>query len=43
MRIIIVFLVWNILTGILSDIYFTCHEKFKKSKKIDEMNIQDLH
>ena len=26
------FLWWNILTGILSDIYFNCREKLKKSK-----------
>ncbi|WP_258876390.1 hypothetical protein [Clostridium sp. CM028] len=32
METIMTFLVWNILTGVLSDIYFTCREKFKKSK-----------
>ena len=39
---IMIFLVWNISTIILSAIYFACREKFKKKKEIDKMNIQDL-
>ncbi|MGH4138863.1 hypothetical protein [Clostridium sp.] len=36
MQTVLVFLSWNILTGCLMDIYFTCREKLEK-----KMNIQD--
>ena len=43
MKTVLAFLVWNILTGFLFDIYFASREKLKKNKEIDKMNIQDLH
>ncbi|MFT5872161.1 MAG: hypothetical protein ACI8WT_001089 [Clostridium sp.] len=43
METILVFLVWNISTGFLFDIYFSRREKLEKNKEIDKMNIQDLH
>lgn len=36
------FIIANIPTAILLAIYFVCHEKKKKNKEIDKMNIQDL-
>lgn len=38
MQTVLTFLSWNILTGYLMDIYFTCREKLEK-----KMNIKDLH
>jgi len=42
MKTVLVFLVWNISTGFLFDIYYVCREKLKKNKEINKMNIQDL-
>lgn len=40
--IMVSFFILNIPTFILLAIYFSCHEKVKKNKEIDKMNIQDL-
>ncbi|MGH4118481.1 hypothetical protein [Clostridium sp.] len=41
-HVLVTLFVSNIPTIILLAIYFACREKFKKSKEIDKMNIQDL-
>ena len=41
-QVIYTFIICNIPTAILMLIYFSCRQKFKKSKEIDKMNIQDL-
>lgn len=43
MQAIIIFLLMNIPTVILTAIYFACREKSKKNREIDKMNINDLN
>lgn len=39
---LLVWLMANIPTIVLSVIYIACREKFKKNKQLNKMNIQDL-
>lgn len=41
-QLIAVWLLGNIPTIVLLIIYFACREKFRRSKQMDKMNIQDL-
>ena len=42
LQMIIVFVLYNIPTGILFVIYFACRENIRKNSQLEKMNIQDL-